>query len=208
MSFYQNVVIRTKEQLSHMGEIGDAILEMDDNDVFCQKKFPVVYQYMKGADGESVDTEKKNIIGDAYDVHIDAAGNLVCDIVINPMMRRAVHFQNMIDNLVVAKHIIDNKKEQSIVNYELVQFVVYDKDYKKEQTRLSRGESMVQKNYAAPKEAYTGNPKAGGHVKEMLQKLDDELKEVTDNRNGNLNVSTTNVEQVLRDTGLKIRKED
>lgn len=202
---YQNIIIRTKEQLDKMGELGDAIVDMWDDGAFEYKNFPIVYQYMKGKDGESVDTDKINHIGKAYDVRIDSYGNLICDVDINPVMRKSIHFQNTIDNLVVAKHTITDRKgnvrtgcsDSQTTFYELVQFVIYDKEVKREETRISKGEELVKKNYAAPKEAYTGNPNSGGHVKNMLKEWENALKEADQNCNHDIGyISAVNMDDV------------
>lgn len=95
------------------------------NDEYKDKKYPLYYQYCQK--NRVVEPDVSDLIGYVKNIHVDENNNVVCDVEWNPILANSVHLMGVIDNYVI-KH---NKDKKGNVNYELVRFVVYNKDFKK-----------------------------------------------------------------------------
>lgn len=186
MARFKNVVIRTKEQLKTMGELGKVLrtIGTDRCNITLPdeiEEVPLVYQFCKGKDGETLHVTPDRIIGGVSNIRKDENGDLVGDVRLSPMMRLSVHFQGRIDNLLVAKTTpLEDTKHQtkSEVVYELKQFIVYDKLTVKQSQNESMGRQLVQKTYVAPEEVYDVSPTAGERLHKILNDADKELDHV------------------------------
>lgn len=188
---YENVVIRSKERLERMGkEMRDAIFDIYDRGGFEGKSFPIVYQYTKGVDGDSVGADRSDIVGEAMNLDITSGGDFVCDVIIHDVMQKSIHFENVIDNMVIGKHCIEHKNEEvGPAVYELVQFIIYDRQVRAENNRALTMTKNVEKTYNAPTEAYMGNPSAGGAIQRMVEKGNDIIKEICSNKSGEYKIN-------------------
>lgn len=186
MARFKNVVIRSKEKMKHMGELGEVLHTIGTDHCVIEipeEEVPLVYQYSKGkTPGETINPLPGRTIGGVTNVRIDEEGNLVGDVRLCPMMRLSAHYQGVIDNLLVAKTFPleeeGEEKRETNPTYKLEQLIVYDKEAVKEQRKLEQGNSMVEKTYPVPHEVYDAPPGAGERLKTVLNRANEELEDV------------------------------
>lgn len=175
---YQNIIVRDKKQLADIEKNNPALFTAINQELEKEpKSYPLVYQYKQGKPGESVVHENKaNRIGEVSYLHMDTNGNLVAEVTIGDMFRKAHHFQGTIDNLVFQGEKIEMDNREILIT-QLKQLVVYDRTEKEEINRKKEYESRVQKLYNAPTESY--EPRDGGHILKFKERCDAILQEVT-----------------------------
>ena len=120
MSNIYGVHIRTVDYLEHQNMI-DAFRGIED------KTFNLYYQYNQLHNVNSRLPEE-DMIGIVKNVR-ESDGSIVCDVVLDDMRNKSSNFMGIIDNYTL-KCIKDND-DDSNVNYELVRFIVYDKEFKR-----------------------------------------------------------------------------
>ena len=173
---YNSVIVRTKKQLDSMDkELVKALHSIFDNGIE-SKACSIVYQFNKGADGETMMHEIYDEIGAADYIHFEPNGDLVCDVIVNDMLRKSRNFKGVIDNFVISK----TTTGKNNVVYNLEHFVVYDEVVRKQICDAKKRREMVEKHYNAPTEAYTVDPSIGGGVQKMIKKMNSELEKATD----------------------------
>lgn len=177
------VIIRTAEKLDRMGEIGEAVKILAKDGKLEGKSYPVVYQFAKGMNGESVRHTSDDVIGNVSNVRIMEEG-LVGDVEIIFPNRNARNFDGTIDNLVVSKR-PDLPKNAM---YDLSHFVVYNaeaKQFAKKQENIGKN---VEKLYNAPKEMIDIDPNDGEVLSRTIstweKEKDDMMKEYSFHSNG------------------------
>ena len=85
------------------------------------KKIPLVYQYCQTKKpNEDANTQ----FGYCTNFRVDK-GNMVCDVVLNPLSQYCSHFQGVIDNYTVN---INNVDSQLV--FTVSRLIIYDKDFK------------------------------------------------------------------------------
>ena len=189
---HNSVIIRTKEQLGAMNkELVEALHNIFDNGIQEAKSCTIVYQFNKGADGETMMHEIYDEIGVADYIHFEPNGDLVCDVITNDLLRKSRNFRGVIDNFVISKTTTGNNN----VQYNMEHFVVYDEIVKKQMRESNKRREMGEKHYNAPSEAYTVDPSIGGSVQKMIKKMDSELEKATDT---NIGLGTNVAEKEFR----------
>lgn len=119
MSKITHVVIRTSEYLKKR-EVYDVILSAKDREI------PLYYQYAQTTITQSRLPEQYKI-GTATNIR-DENGVVYCDVTLNDLLSLSTHFDNVIDNYTLKTN---KSKRNSDMDYELVRFVVYDKEFKR-----------------------------------------------------------------------------
>lgn len=164
---YNDVVIRTKDQLNSMNkELSNALHTAFDARGWVYKSYPLVYQFNKGRDGESMRHEIGDEVGFIENIHF-SDGNLIGDVVTLDCIRKSCNFNNTIDNFVISKTTIGD-----MISYNIEHFIIYDNIIRKQNKIASTQQELVEKKYVAPKEAYTYNPNAGGHIEKMKRDIE------------------------------------
>ena len=107
----------------------DYLRDRDIDSVFIDKKYenkkyPLYYQYCQK--NRVVEPDVSDLIGYVTNIRVDENDNVVCDVEWNPLLSNSIHIMGVIDNYVI-KH---NKDKRGNINYELIRFVVYNKDFK------------------------------------------------------------------------------
>ena len=186
MSLTKGLVIRSSDELNRMGELGKVLKSKDI--ISIPNGVPVVYQFSKGKNGESVGASPDKMIGEATNIRIDPSnGDLVGDVEIYPFMRLSDNFRYRIDNLVVSKVTPVKLKDDSHVDkilddktrYELVQLIVYDKLTTKSGEQALKHNKLVEKTYNAPTEVYEVSPGVGEKLAKFKADMNAELETVT-----------------------------
>ena len=174
---YDFVTIRTNKQLNKMGELKNALEQifMDNDDSEDIHTYPIVYQFNKGKDGETMKHDMGDEVGYAQNVRFLGNGDLVADITIHDFVRKGCNFKGTIDNFVISKVIIENKDPL----YLLEHFIVYDNITREEREFSKKRNESVKKMYNAPKEAYTGNPNAGGSIIKMKKDAESIMEDIS-----------------------------
>lgn len=194
MARFSNVIIRTKERLDNMGELGDILKTVGQDKSSIQipdegEEVPLVYQFSKGKkNGETLDATPDKIIGGVTNIRIDPdTGNLIGDVRLSPMMRLSEHYKGTVDNMVVGKTIPledgDVATDREPI-YEVMQLIVYDKMITKQKNSIEVGNSLVEKTYDAPTEFYEVPPDVGERLKTTLNKMNKDLDKATDPSSG------------------------
>lgn len=187
MARFENVVIRSKERLMRMGELGEVLHSIGSKHCVIEipedEDVPLVYQYGKGRrPGETINPLPGRIIGGVTNIRIDEKGDLVGDVRIIPMMRLSAHYQGVIDNILVGKTFPleeeGKEKRESRPTYKLEQLIVYDKEFVSEQKRKEQENRMVEKTYSVPHEVYDAPPDVGERLKTVLNNAEKELTDV------------------------------
>lgn len=91
------------------------------------REIPVYYQYNQTMLTRT-SLPDKDLIGKAYNIR-EEDGMIVCDIILDIMKNKSKNFMGLIDNYTL-KTIKDNQR-LDVDNYEIVRFLVYDKDFKR-----------------------------------------------------------------------------
>lgn len=195
---YESVVIRTREQLDNIMNpmLSSVLRNMAKIGDWNHKEYPIVYQFAKGKDGETVGFDNDDAIGTASNLRIDEGGNFVADIVIMDVKGKSCNFNGTIDNMVVAQTEITKGEYK----FELYHFVVYDKMVREDMEKSSALSGTVRKMYNAPTPAYTGNPSAGGKITKIRKNGDVMLEEMG-------NISPTNIHLVNQSIETKGEEE-
>lgn len=124
MSKVEKVFVRSIESILTKKDAMYEELFLGDNG---EMDIPLVYQYsQKSVNPRNVDIDPNDIIGKVVALYHDEQ-NIYCDVLINDVSAKASHFDNVIDNFTV-KVDKDGKRNKS---YEFIQFIIYDKDFKR-----------------------------------------------------------------------------
>lgn len=88
---------------------------------------PLVYQYaQESTSPKTVSINEDNVIGRVIAIYHD--NNAVfCDVVLNDVLEKSTHFNKVIDNFTIK---ITKDRERTI-GYEFVQFIIYNKNFKR-----------------------------------------------------------------------------
>lgn len=117
MSVINNVLIRTSEYLNERGLL-ELFLSTD-------KEIPLYYQYNQTSKTVRSLPEKDKI-GVVTNIR-EIEDMVICTVQLDDMKIKSQNFMGLIDNYTL-KTIKDNLDQQ---NYEIVRFVIYDKDFKR-----------------------------------------------------------------------------
>lgn len=120
MSVFNSVTIRTLKYL-RLNKIYDVFIQSSD------KQIPLYYQYNQTRLAKS-SLPAEDIIGYVTNIRVKGP-DMVCDVYLDDMKSKASNFIGIIDNYTMK--IIKDKDTKKDLNYEIVRFVVYDKDFKR-----------------------------------------------------------------------------
>ena len=115
-----NVVIRSIDYLRER-DLESAFLDVTNRG----KRYPLYYQYCQKS--RVVEPDALDLIGYVYNIHLDKSNNVVCNVMYNPLLTISANIGDVIDNYVVKI----NQSNKRRIKYELVRFVVYNKEFKK-----------------------------------------------------------------------------
>ncbi len=120
------VVIRTNRQLKSMNLA--IVKALEDAAGMKKGRIPVIYQYLHKP-GTPTIVDDTNIIGYITNIKKEKNGDIVGDIGIISLMKLAIHYQGVIDNICVS---IDPSTKATKIDC----FIVYDRSAKSEIDRL------------------------------------------------------------------------
>ena len=109
--------------ISHLLSFCDRDAERIANELFCA--FGDVNSVVEAARASLPD---KDLIGKAYNIR-EEDGMIICDVIIDVMKNKSKNFMGLIDNYTLKT--IKNSQRLDVNNYEIVRFLVYDKDFKR-----------------------------------------------------------------------------
>lgn len=116
MSVYNQALIRSTQYLSDRGLL-DVMLHTEN-------QIPIYYQYNQPSSFQVI--PEKNLIGYASNIR-EEKGMVICTVTLDDMKSASSNFMGLIDNYTVKT----KKTTSSDVSYELIRFVVYDKEFKR-----------------------------------------------------------------------------
>lgn len=120
---YENIIIRTKEELETAKSVVKTALIAEAKSK-SKIEFPLVYRYLgKSKPYGNNHILQEDVIGKIYNIRFDMSGNVVCDVITNDIMEKSKHFSNIIDNVVVG--MLQTRNHRSIPA--IINGIVYDK---------------------------------------------------------------------------------
>lgn len=92
-----------------------------------QNEIPIYYQYNQTTITKP-SLPEKDLIGFASNIR-EEDGMVICDVILSPVKNKSKNFMGIIDNYTLKT--IKNNQRLDADNYEIVRFLVYDKDFKR-----------------------------------------------------------------------------
>ena len=157
---YDQIVIKTKEQLKQSKSEVRSALEVEVSIGTKEKKYALMYKYLGSSKpSKELGMNESDAIGYVTDIRRSDNGDIVGTVCINDFMKKSEHFQGIIDNIVVG-YLPPNKNKRCYPTIQM--FVIYDKYAKAiidEKNKAKAHSQSVTKVCASPIEDDIANDK-------------------------------------------------